>query len=140
MTTSNNLMVAVLERLKYCQGVLNDQGMVRREHRTNVTRATAPAVYLVDGDESPDRGFGKCETQTELAFTVRVFVRSDDGFSAADEIAESVMEALDPAVPYPHGAQLARGRVSRDQEIADLDVVVVEMDFVFRYVLAGWGM
>lgn len=142
-TIAEDLMRAVLDRLQGPTPIVTDDSRVRRSHRTVVARDKAPAVHLIDGADLPDQD-SKCATARKLDFTVRLIVRDDDGFTAADPLKLAVMERLDPEsesyTVYPHGARIAPGRITPEQEIADGDSLSVEMEFTFRYSAAGWTL
>jgi hypothetical protein len=137
--TSNLLAEAVLARL-WEADVIENLDAIRRDHRTVVDRAGAPAVHVIDGDEDPGKAAQGCRCDVTFSFTVSVFVRADAGFAAADPIVCAVMAALDPAVSYGDGIELRRGRISRDQEIADADSLRTDMEFEFRYTTDAWQL
>lgn len=142
-TIAEDLMRAVLDRLQGPTPIVTDDNRVRRSHRTVVARDKAPAVHLIDGAEVPDQD-SKCATSRKLEFTVRLIVRDDDGFTAADPLKIAVMARLDPEseayAVYPHGARIVPGRITPEAEIADGDSLSVEMDFTFKFETTGWSL
>ena len=81
-----------------------------------------------------------CYVSSDLVFTVAVFVRDDAGYAAADPIKIAVMTALDPATAYPGSADLVRGLIRSEQEIADGDALRVDMEFTFKFRTPAWGL
>jgi hypothetical protein len=136
MSMSETLMLDVVDRLQTA-AVIADVGNIRRDHRTILTRDRAPAVHVIDGDETPLPS-NTCFCEVEFEFAVSIFVRADAGYSAADPIAVAIMAALDPAVSYGVNIDLLRGRIVREQEIADTDALRVDMEFKFRYQAPEW--
>jgi hypothetical protein len=146
MTTAETLMQNVLARLLATTPapLLTNLSMIRRFHRTAVTRELAPAVQLIDGAESktnnPMNNKG-CDTERELTFKVLLFLREEDGITAADPLKIEVYRRLDQATtPYPNGARIYSGRIVSDSELGDNDAARVEMEFSFKYVTKGWGL
>lgn len=143
-TIAEDLMIAVLARLTGPTPVVAGSNRVRRHHRTIVPRDAAPAVHLVDGIDEPRKGSNDCRTDREFAFTVRLFVRDDEGFPAADPVKALVMTRLDPEAPeyspYPHKARIVCGRITPDAEIADQDSLAIDMEFTFHYCAARWTL
>jgi hypothetical protein len=134
------LMLDVLERLKSAP-VIDDLSNIRRSHRTVVPREQTPAVHLVDGDHAPTDQ--NCQAKNELKFRVRIFTRNDDddGYQDADDIAVAVLAALDPnVVSYGEQVDLLRGRIVKEQEIADADSLYVDMEFTFRFQTGEWAL
>lgn len=110
---------------------------VRRSHKTIVPREQAPAVHVIDGPERVTRA-GGC-ARREQDFTVRLIVRDDDGFAAADPLKLEVMRRLNPSITgWPPGVTLTPEDITPDAEIADADVLAVEMAFTFRYTTGLW--
>jgi hypothetical protein len=136
MSTSETLMLMVVDRLQTA-AVITETDNIRRDHRTILNRDRAPAVHVVDGNETPTPA-NACTCKIEFDFTVSIFVRADAGYATADPIAVAVMEALDPATSYGPAIELVRGRIVREQEIADMDALRVDMQFKFRYQIAEW--
>ncbi len=138
MTIAETLMQAVLARLESSPALCDN---VRRAHRVAVARDEAPAIYLIDGDDvirgSPD---SDCRRDRVKRFTVAVFVRDDDGASAADTLVDAVNDRLDPVTAYASGATLLQGAIKPDEEIADEDAIRVDMEFEFRYQAPGWSL
>lgn len=133
------VMVAVLARLQASPAITDN---VRRAHRISITRENAPAVHLIDGTDTPTPAKNNCRTQRTCGFTVSIFVRDDEGASAADPYVLAVNDALDPDVgtAYPGGAIMRQGRITVDEEIADGDAVRVDMAFEFDYQTTGWAL
>ncbi len=144
VSIAETLMREVLARLKTAV-VISTLDNIRRDHRTVIPRAMAPAVHLIDGAETPHSRRNKCFVDDDLIFTVAIFVRDDAGYAAADPIKQAVMAALDPATAYtvtPTGRtpDLLRGRITSAQEIADTDALRVDMEFTFKFQAPLWGL
>jgi endonuclease YncB( thermonuclease family) len=132
-------MLAVVDRLKTA-AVIAETDNIRRDHRTVVPREKAPAVHVIDGDETPQKTATSCYCKDELDFTVSIFVRDDEGYQAADPIKLAVMAALDPTVAYGNAIELRRGRIRSESEIADGDSLRVDMEFQFCFQTAEWAL
>lgn len=138
-TRAETLMQEALARLK-AEPVIQDTSNIRRDHRTVITRDNAPAVHLIDGEETPAVTTRDCDVDTELTFTLAIFVRDDAGYEAADPIKTLVMAALNPDTAYTFSADLVRGRIRSEQEVADGDALRVDMEFTFKYKTPRWGL
>ncbi len=138
-TIADDLLEEVLARL-IALPVIAPVDSIRRDHRTTITRDAAPAVHLVDGTETPTPMTNDCYVKTELAFMISIFVRDDAGYGAAKPIKIAVMAAVDPETAYPHSADLLRGRIISQQEIADADALRVDMEFSFKYQSPLWAL
>lgn len=139
-TIADDFMREILARMKALP-VIAETGNVRRDHRTIIPRDKAPAVHLVDGDDTPQAATNDCYRDHEFAFTISVFVRDDEGYGAAEPIKCKVMAAIDPAAEYQHNVTLEAGRIVTDQQIADGDALRVDMEFVARYRTVGvWAL
>ena len=140
---AETLMQAVLARLQGSPPVIANAN-IRRQHRTVVTRAEAPAVHLIDGTDTPTPAKNDCRTDRSKAFTVSIFVRDDAGYEAADPIMVEINARLDPGAAdytaYGAGIALRQGRITVEQEIADGDALRVDMEFTFEYRTAGWTL
>lgn len=138
-----DVMMAVLTRLSAPTPIVS-KTRLRRTHRTTVTRENAPAAHLIDGTDKPIDPKDNCETEREAAFTVSLFVRNDDGYAEGDALARKVMERLDPMSddyqPYPHNARMNIGPITTETDIADGDALRIDMEFNFRYRVAGWSL
>lgn len=134
-------MEAMLARLQGSPAICDN---VRRSHRTTVPRDQCPAIHLAEGSDEPTGSAGDCRTDRTATPTVSILVRDDDGFAAADALAEAVMQRLDPSnpaeTPYPAGVRLEPGRISIDDEIADADILRLVMEFRLRYAAGHWSL
>lgn len=138
-TVADELLEAVLARL-IALPVIDVADSIRRDHRTTITRDTAPAVHVIDGEEKPGPSTNACFVKAEFSFTIAIFVRDDAGYGAAKPIKVRIMQATDPATAYPHSAELVRGRIVSQQEIADGDALRVDMEFTFKYQTPTWAL
>jgi hypothetical protein len=133
MTKFEETMRLVLTRLSRAPQITP---LVRRAHRTVVPRDKAPAIHLIDGDiAAPMAGAKNCRGR-DAQFTVSLFVRSDDGPEAADPYKEKIYERL-RSTDWPEGVIIAPGRVTSEAEIADADVIRIDLDFSMYYVSGG---
>jgi len=116
---------------------------VRRKHQTEVTESTAPGAWIVAGDDEPARVGGiSCGTR-EGDFTVPIFVRSDDGFEAADPFIIVLYARLnDPSRQWPRGVVITPTFIRRPPvEIADSDCVRVDCGFRAKFETQGpWSL
>lgn len=135
------VMVALLARLQAPPHVLvTDVANIRRAHRTAVPRANAPAWHLLDGSDASSSPKSKCERNSSC--TVRIMLRADAGASAADPHKIDIMRRLHPqtAPPYPAGVHITPGSIVFDTEVADADVVNLDMTFPFSYPADEWSL
>ncbi len=141
MTVYDLAMAVVLARLAGSPSVT---GEVRRTHLTNVPRDATPRTHIVDGHDQPQKASNGCRTQHDAEFTVRLFLRSDDPWDDAADLKEYVMDRLNPdavGMPaYPVGVCPYLRRVLPRTEVADLDVLQVDMTFAFDYVSGYWSL
>lgn len=139
-----DVMLAVLTRLKTTTGVVSKAASIRRAHRTAVPREAAEAVHLIDGRDRPIDPIGNCNTDREAEFVISLFLRGDDAYAAADALARKVMGRLDPEnasyQPYPHNARMNIGPITPDSDIGDLDPLRIDMEFNFKYRVSGWSL
>lgn len=139
-TTQRQILDAVVARLKATPLLLAKADRVRVAHRTPVTRDQAPAIHVIPLDDSPATG-KDCTTRT-LRFRVAVLGRDDGGIDTIDAVLIGVMERLRPsrmdAIPYPSGVVMRYGAIRFDEEDADEDVALAEMEFTATYTAADW--
>lgn len=143
MTGYESIMVAILGRLKAAPtnwglGVAD----VRRAHRTAVPKSGTPAVHLVDGVDEPRKGetLRDCVTR-DGAFITRLFLRNDLGPSVADPFKVETMRRMSAeTAPYADGVVVTPGRISVNDEVADTDSIVVDMEFSASYRTTRWTL
>lgn len=141
MSIANDLLNEVVARLRTAIVVAQPAGRIRRDHRTTLPLEATPAVHIVDGDEVPIGNSKGCSRRATLDFTLRIFVRNDQGSDPADAIKVAAMAALNPSITaYQHHALLTEGRISAIQEIADNDSLRVDMAFRFEYTRGDWSL
>jgi hypothetical protein len=139
-TIADDHMREVLARM-IAVPVIPDTTNIRRDHRTTISRDKAPAVHLIDGDDTPKAATNDCYRDRSFAFRISIFVRDDLGYKAAEPIKCRIMAAIDPTTAYQHNIDLILGRITTDQQIADGDALRVDMEFVARYRTAGaWAL
>lgn len=142
-TIANALLEQVVARLSAAPAIVDGEGntvtRIRRDHLTVVPRDDAPAFHVVDGLEEKKSG-GTC-ARREQAFTVMVFVRSDSGFSAADPLKMEIYRRLNPITQqWADGIELEPGNITPNAELADQDILRLDMEFVFRYTTGIWTL
>lgn len=134
-------MVAVLAAMRTPTPIVPLAANIRRAHRTAMPREKGDFIHLIDGDDEPDRK-QKCGRRRGK-FTASIFVRSDDGATAADKYRIAVADRLETlGSSLPDGVMIEPpGRISPDTEIADGDATRVDMDFEFTYPTHGeWSL
>lgn len=125
------VMALLLAGLKASPPLVPNVGNIRRAHRTAVPKEKAPAIHLIDDDDTRDKG-DKCGNH-EARFTISVFVRSDDGASPADPYKRSAVARV-RSTALPNGCKVnPPTRVRIDTETADTDASRVDIDFTFTY-------
>lgn len=144
-TIADDLLEEVVTRLRaYSPAIVDDPEDIRLDHRTRVAREDCPRVHVIPGTETPKGGGKGCRVDVTFPFRVAILVRPDDdaGYAAAALLKVPIMAALDSTAtpPYGHKAQLAPGRIVSDQEIADADSLVVEMEFEFKFKRSEWRL
>ncbi len=139
-TIQRQILDAIVARLKASPRLLSKPDRIRVSHRTPVTRDQAPAIYVVPIDDTPDTP--KDCTRRRLRLRVAVLARDDGGVDSIDELMIAVMARLRPAkmdpIPYPPGTVLRYGAIRFDEEDADEDVALAEMEFEASYTAADW--
>lgn len=140
MTGYEYVMAAVLTALRASPPVVT-LANVRRAHKTTIPRDKAPAVHLVDGEDDRDKkpACGKRRGN----FTISIYVRSDDGASAADPYRITVCRRIENlGSSLPSGVMISPpGRISVESEIADADATRVDVEFSFTYQTRGeWSL
>jgi len=140
-TIAHDLMQEVVTRLVRTPSVIADASNVRRDHRTHVMREQAPAIHVVDGDDAPTGKFQRGCVERSKSFTVALFVRDDQGFTAADPIVLTILARLNGlALAYSRKARIALGKIRFDNEIADGDALRVEIELTFVYNAPEWSL
>lgn len=130
-------MLTVMDRLQSSPALFGDASRVERSHRTVVARADAPRCHVVDGDDTSEGPKIGCEVSRTTRWSVRLFVRDDDGYSAGDEFAQAVLDRLNPEndglAPYPAGIVPIFDDMRIDEEVADADALRIELTFRGEY-------
>lgn len=141
MATSiaERLRAEVLSRLKVPTAVVPKAASIRRSHLVETDRTTAPAVYVIEGPDEPiAQGKSSNCPRRRLSLTVRLILRNDAGTSAADQYVIEIARRLDPfSSGYGEGVTAALGTIAPAQEVADADVVEVNIDLTLDYQLRG---
>lgn len=136
-------MLIALARLQGSPAVIDDATHIRRDHLTPVGRDECPAINLLDGEDVPRRS-GSCDAERAFEFVARVIVRNDAGMSVAREIGRGVLERLNPenaAVPsYPNGVSIEFGPVRPMWELADEDIVALDLHFTAKYTAPAFAL
>jgi hypothetical protein len=136
------LAAAVLVRMQTPTPIVAGVDRVRRSHLTTVPRDKTPAVHVVEGDEVRKGRRNDCEDEWELPITLRIFGRSDEGFTATDDLKVAAVRRLDPASPdysaYGSGVSIELPRIVKQQEIADADSIAVDIECIFRFSTIAW--
>lgn len=140
------LATIVLARMTAAPKIVTDPSNVRRAHRTVIPRTadTSYAVHVIDGDDQPVKGKvgnASCAWR-EGGFTLSLFARNDLGPTVLDGLRAEVMRRMSPyTVAYPAGVCINPGRITIDTDIADGDVVKVDMEFGLTYPVCGeWSL
>lgn len=109
---------------------------IRRKHRTAKTRSDSPGWDLIDGNDGP-----RTESMRAGSFTIAIILRTDDGPEKADVHKIDIMRRLNPELfAHPNGVTIKPGSITSDNEIADSDVVKIDMEFSFTYPACGWTL
>lgn len=114
---------------------------IKRAHRTAVTRANSPAVHVIEG-AARLREQKRCDWQWEMTGTIAVFVRDDEGVSAADPFILEIVRRINPetGTPYSNQVRLELVAIEPDTEIADEDATRVNIEFAIKFGLARWTL
>lgn len=112
---------------------------IKRAHRTNVTRAGAPAVHVIEGLAKPTQN-KRCDWQWEMAGFIAVFVRDDLGLTAADDLVAEIVQRINPEIapPYSNGVLLELAAIEPETEIADEDATRVDLVLQVKYGTRRW--
>jgi len=136
MSGYETIMVDVLARMKASPPVV-PLANIRRAHLTAVPRSGAPAIHVIDGEDKP-AARNKCGGR-EGKLTVAIFGRSDAGPSATDPYKIAVMARM--AAAWPVGILCVPGAIVPNVEVADTDVIRVDMEFSVSYPTADeWAL
>ena len=144
-TSQRAVLDVVLARLRALPALVDNRtDRIRIAHRTPVTRAETPSIYIVPHSIEPRQGDGDC-VRRRLTFSVRVYGRDDGGVAAIDELLEQVLLRLQPAaddvLPYPTGIVVDEPtRVRFDEEDADEDGASADLEFAVTYTSPAWTL
>jgi hypothetical protein len=137
------IMAAVLSRLQAAPTNWGALGVkdVRRAHLTMVPRSGVPAVHLVEGTDEPRRKEASRCIQRDMAFSLALFVRSDEGPAAADALKLEAYRRVSPdTTAYAAGIVVKPGRISVNPELADADSIRIDMEFTASYPATEWTL
>lgn len=133
-------MAAVLTRLSGSPSLISNDN-VKRSHLILVDTADCPAVYVVDGSHRVD--VKNLCAERAGSFIVRIFTSGDTDAAKAEAwaIAHEVLVRLNPANgTYPAGVVVSEGPMQFDQEVANEDLQLLEMQFGVRYSTDAWSL
>lgn len=129
MSAWEEIMVEALSRLTAPTDFIGTSGRgTRRSHLTAIDKDDAPAGNLRSGEDHPSKA-SKCAREGDII--VSIFVRDDDGESAADPYISELYSRFSAA--WPAGVSVSPGPIIRDTEVADGDATRVDCHFPVCY-------
>lgn len=133
MTGYETILAEALRRMR-ASPALAAAASIRRAHRTTVPRDKVPAIHVIDGPDRPDDGRGECRSRI-CSFSISVFVRSDEGVKATDDLRNAVAARM--AAAWSAGITVTPGAIVPDTEIGDEDPARLDFEFQAVYRVAG---